>query len=172
MIGWTVRDSDDDDARSEEQATVIRFQAAPEAVQSAFTQYAHGAAASRVERVVKDGITVFELEYPLNGGTASMTLAPAGQPLEMESPVSVNDLPAALRDAMAKHHPDGKIESAELVQTFAYELHINAGGKTREVAALATGQMKGRHRHEEARRGGDDDDWHGDRDRNEDEDDD
>ncbi len=137
-IGFTTARSGEDD----EQTTTISFTDAPRAVREAFTGVAKDARASKVERIVDEAVTKYEIEFLQEAGTASATFSDAGEILEIERPVREGDLPAAILREIQKDHPGATIQAADAVQLFYYELEVMVDGKTIEVAALATGDIE------------------------------
>lgn len=158
-VGEDQEEADDDDEQrgshegdDEEHVEVIKFGDAPQAVQNAFSRLAGGAAASKVERITDEEVTRFEIEFAADGGTASLTLAEAGDLLERESPMEVGKLPEAVLREVQKDFPGATIEAAEAVELHYFEIEVVVDGKTFEVAAFATGDIE-----DHAGPGGDDD---------------
>jgi len=127
-----------------EQVFEISFTDAPRSVQDSFKDHTGKAKPTLVERIIDEDVTKYEIEYSLNGNTASMTFTDRGEVMEMESPVEINRLPKAVRDEIMKDYPGATIEAAEAVQLFYYEMDIKVDGKVIEVGAFASGDIEDR----------------------------
>lgn len=156
-LGADTEDEDEDDEQGErnergeqpdendsEDVTVIDFSAAPAAIRQAFSSHSGNANATKVERIEEEGVTKYEIEYSLPAGTASMTFAATGEVMEVESPVTLDALPEAVRREVLHDYPGARITAAEGVQLFYYEMDVEVNGKTIEVAAFATGDIEDR----------------------------
>lgn len=127
-----------------EDVTVIDFSAAPQEVRQAFATRSGNAGATKVERIVDEGVTRYEIGYSLPDGTASMTFSDRGEVMEVESPVGVGSLPEAVRREVLRDYPGATITGADGVQLFYYELDVEVDGKTIEVGAFASGDIEDR----------------------------
>jgi len=143
-IGFTTmsQPDNDDEADGGERVTVIKLSEAPGSVREAFTRRAEGGKATRVERIVAEDVTKYEIDYDAKGGASSMTFTDHGEVLEIESPVADGGLPEAVRREIEKDHPGATIKHADLVQVFFYEVAVEMDGKPFEVIALATGDIE------------------------------
>lgn len=135
-------DDGDEEADQPEQVFEITFADAPRAVRDTFEDRTDGAKPTKVERIVDEDVTKYEVEYARHRDTASMTMSDKGEVLEMETPVAVKHLPAAVRAEIMKDYPGATIEAAEAVQLFYYEMDVVVDGKTVDVVALATGDIE------------------------------
>ena len=148
FLGMDQDENDDhegDDAdNDDEQVTVIGLADAPAAVGDEFRRRAGAIKPSKVEKIIDEAVTKYEIEFDQAGGTASMTLSARGEAMEIESPVAASALPEAVRREIQKDYPGATIKAAESVQLFYYEMEIVVDGKTIEVAAFATGDIEDR----------------------------
>jgi|GEM_PF-3093473 len=135
-------DDGDEGADQPEQVFEITFADAPRSVRDTFEDRTDDAKPTKVERIVDEDVTKYEIEYALHGGTASMTMSDKGEALEMETPVAVKHLPAAVHAEIMKDYPHATIEAAEAVQLFYYEMDVLVDGKKIEVVAVATGDIE------------------------------
>jgi uncharacterized membrane protein YkoI len=135
-------DDGDEEVDQPEQVFEITFADAPRSVRDTFEDRTDGAKPTKVERIVDEDVTKYEVEYARHGDTASMTMSDKGEVLEMETPVAIDRLPAAVRAEIMKDYPGATIEAAEAVQLFYYEMDVVVDGKTVEVVALATGDIE------------------------------
>ncbi|MBK7403886.1 MAG: hypothetical protein IPJ41_04430 [Phycisphaerales bacterium] len=88
-----------------EDVTEIDFAAAPAPVRDVFNRSTGNAKATKVERIVDEGVTKFEIEFARPAGTASMTLSDRGDVIEVESPVAIDSLPEAVTKAVLTTTP-------------------------------------------------------------------
>jgi uncharacterized membrane protein YkoI len=139
FLGEDQEEADEADA---EHAEAIAFDDAPMAVRDAYGRLAGDATASRVERITDEEVTKYEIEFAVNGGNASLTLAETGDLLERESPVPVNTLPDAIRREIRNDFPGAQVKAAEAVEVHYFEMEIEVNGRTIEVAAFATGDIE------------------------------
>lgn len=135
-------DDGDEEADQPEQVFEITFADAPRSVRDTFEDRTDGAKPTKVERIVDEDVTKYEVEYARRGGTASITMSDLGKIIEIETPVAIDHLPAAVRAEIMKDYPGATIEAAEAVQLFYYEMDVVVDGKTVEVVALATGDIE------------------------------
>jgi len=140
--GSRAMSDNEDDADASEQVTVISIDGAPRAVRKAFEKRSNDAISTRVERIVDEGVTKYEIEYASDAGTASMTFTDRGEVIEVETPVRLKELPKAIRAEIMKDYPGATIKSAEAVQMFYYEMDVIVDGKIIEIAAYATGDIE------------------------------
>ena len=145
-------DKEDQDADAAENVTVISIEAAPRAVRDAFEDRSDDANATRVERIMNEGVTKYEIEYAKRGGTASMTFTDRGEIMEVETPVRIKDVPEAILKELSEEHPGVKIEQIDEVQTFHYEMDVLIDGKKMEIAASASGEIEDHHNGEDGER--------------------
>lgn len=135
-------DDGEEGADQPEQVFEITFADVPRAVRDTFEDRTDGAKPTKVERIVDEDVTKYEIEYARHGDTASLTMSDKGEVLEMETPVAIKHLPAAVRTEILKDYPGATIEAAEAVQLFYYEMDVVVDGKTIEVVAQATGDIE------------------------------
>lgn len=135
-------DQDENDDDDEEQVTIITWDQVPTPAQATFRQFTHGAQPEQVEKITDDDATVYEIEFNTSLGKASLTLTATGEPVELENPVTMQDLPASLRAELQDEYPGAEIVEADAVQFFYYELKIKVDGRTREITAVATGDIE------------------------------
>lgn len=170
---WNQDGDEDDD---EEHAEVIKLNNAPNAVRNAFSRLAGGAAATKVERIIDEEVTKYEIEFAADGGTASLTLAATGDLLERESPVAADALPEAVRREIQKDFPGATFKAAESVELHYFEIEVVVDGQTMEVSAFATGDIEDHvgpgGDEDDEEHAGDDEDEHDERGHHEEDDDD
>tara|TARA_R110000744_G_scaffold380529_1_gene501802 strand:- start:10027 stop:10827 length:801 start_codon:yes stop_codon:yes gene_type:complete len=142
FMGMDTEDEGDGESDNYEQVFEIPFSEAPRAVQDAFNTKTNHEKPTRVERIVDESITKYEIEHNHLGATASITLTDLGEIIEIETPVRSNQIPGAVLKEIMKDYPGAKIQDAEHVQLFYYEMDVLVDGKIIEVAAFATGDLE------------------------------
>ncbi len=138
------RFSEPDEGDAGEQVQKIEYKHAPKSVRRTFDQATNSASPTKVEKIVVEDVTKYEIEYDMNGMTASVTLSDRGEVLETETPIHTKDLPDRVVREIMKDYPGAKIKAAEAVQLSFYEMDVEINGKTVEVAAFATGDIEDR----------------------------
>ena len=89
--------------------------AAADAVKAAFPQ----ASIEEVALDKEDGIELYEVELRQNGEETEVTVSPDGVIVEVETEVSLKDLPKAVADAIAKAAGGAKVEEVTREETRA-----------------------------------------------------
>jgi hypothetical protein len=124
----------------DEDEQVIPFAQAPNAVRTAMLKLTTENDVKKVERASDDDIVSFEIEYMADGEKRSATMTDKGEILELEHPAK--SLPEAVKAAIAKAMPDGKMGNGESVQLFYYEVAVTTkDGKKGEVKVFANGKF-------------------------------
>ena len=127
--------------------------AAADAVKAAFPQARIG----EVELDKEDGLNLYEVELRGNGQETEVAVSPDGVIVEVESEVSMKDLPKAVADAIAKAAAGAKIEKIEREETRAvvragklvkldqpevtYEAEFRKDGKEIEIEVAPDGTI-------------------------------
>ena len=106
---------------------------APAAVQAAVKKTVGEHKIDGFSKEVEDGKTTFEAEFDVEGVGHSVTLADDGKVMEEETQVEPADLPKAVRKAVKKAEPHGKVKEAA---------KVTAGGKTYYEVDLMVGEVK------------------------------
>jgi hypothetical protein len=137
---------------------------APAPVQAALGRLGAGDTVTAVRKSTRGDIAVYQAAFRKDDAACSATMSEAGEVMELEQAVELSKLPDAVRAAIAKKYPNGKIGKAESITLQYYDVEVTVDGKTRELEILACGQVKD----DDA----EDDDGDEDEDEDEDEDDD
>ncbi len=106
-------------------AQKVKVSEVPKPVIESFNKNFAGVNAESWEKE-KDGS--YEAEFDLNKVETSATFSPDGKLLERETEISINDLPKAVSDYLAKNHPGKKIKEAAKI--------IDADGKIKFEAEV------------------------------------
>jgi hypothetical protein len=87
-------------------------------------------------REIKNGDTVYEVICKDSTARRTITLHPDGIPIEIEEPMTIDKLPAAVTTAISKQYPKGKIMSLEMIMKgpeMTYEVLIKDNKKKSPV---------------------------------------
>lgn len=116
----------------------------PQAVRNAFRRAFPNAIVRRYSTEVENGKTIYEVESREGGMRRDLDISAEGQILEVETPVSAAQLPAAVRTAAERG--GAHIQAAELVvagHDTTYELRIQ--GRRGELKLRPNGQPAASH---------------------------
>jgi len=125
----------------------------PDAVKGTINALYPEAVIEKVE-VEKEGLKVYEIELKLNGQEFEVTVAPDGTIIEIESEVAIDDLPDAVKAAIAKAIEGAEIKKVEEEVTYwavtlkkletpqiTYEVELIKDGKEIEIEVAADGTI-------------------------------
>jgi uncharacterized membrane protein YkoI len=116
----------------------------PPAVEKAVAAQSQGATIKGFSREKENGQTFFEAEMTLNGHSKDVLIDTNGAVAEVEEQVSLDSLPAAVKDGLQAKAGKGKILKVESItkhdQLVAYEAKVATGGKKSEVQVGADGK--------------------------------
>lgn len=117
----------------------------PAAVQKVADEQSKGATVRGYTKETEDGKVEYEVEMTLHGRSKDVSIDAAGNILEVEDQVEVNQLPPAIRDAIQKKAGSGTIRKVESItnqgKLVAYEAHILTGSKRSEIQVGPAGQV-------------------------------
>jgi hypothetical protein len=116
----------------------------PAPVLAAFEKAYPSATVKGYGKEVEKGKTFYEIESVNGGNSLDISYLPDGTVAEIEQGVTEGDLPAPVKDAVAKKHPDGKIEKAEKATRGAvvqYDVKIATGNAKVEMSIDPTGKV-------------------------------
>jgi hypothetical protein len=109
----------------------------PPAVQKTAEEQSKGATVTGYKKESEAGKPAFEVEMTVNGHSKDVTIAANGDLLEIEEQVSLDTLPAAVREGLQKKAAQGKITKVESITKHgaivAYEAKVLTNGKKSEV---------------------------------------
>lgn len=122
----------------------------PPAVQKTVDEQSSGATVKGFSTEVEHGKRLYEAEMMANGHSKDIEMDASGKLTEIEEEVSMSDLPAAVKDGIAKKAGAGRVTKVESLtkqgKLVAYEAAITTGGKQSEVQVGPDGAPLG---HEE-----------------------
>jgi len=116
----------------------------PAPVLAAFEKAYPSATVKGYGKEVEKGKTYYEIESVDGGRTLDVSYLPDGTVAEIEKGVTEGNLPAPVKDAVAKKHPDGKIEKAEKAtrgSVVQYDVKIATGKTKVEMSIDPTGKV-------------------------------
>lgn len=109
----------------------------PAAVQKTADEQSKGATVKGYNSEVEDGKTIYEVELAVNRHSRDVTISPQGEVVEVEEEVTLDSLPAEVRDGLQKKAGAGKITKVESLtkqgKLVAYEAQVRTNGKKSEV---------------------------------------
>ncbi len=107
------------------------------AISSAFQKQFLDARQASCLQEVKDGKTVYEIEFKHNGNTEAAFYTQDGSLLETEKAINTTELPALIANSIKRAHPNAVVKQAEVVSS--------PDGTVRgcEIDATARGKMIG-----------------------------
>lgn len=153
LLGREVEDEDDD----EDDVTLDQI---PGPARKALLHLAGGAEILEVEREKEHGVLVYEAEWLANGTKHEAAVTADGTLLETEETIPLEQAPAAVREAIAKHFGAEVKVVVERKTIIVYEAEARIDGKERELLVFPTGKVHEQEDHDDD----DDDDDHHDRD--------
>ncbi len=148
-VGVAIGADDEDDDNG------LTLDQIPAAAREALLELAGGAAITEVEGDKEHGVVLYEAAWAVNGGEIEAAVTADGSLVEMEQEITADDLPEAVKAVAAKHFAGAAEIEYEKVTVVVYEIEGKANGKEKEIKVLATGQIVGREKGDDA---GDDDD--------------
>lgn len=109
----------------------------PAAVQKTADEQSKGATVKGYGSETEDGKLVYEVELTVNGHSKDVSIAPDGAVLEVEEEVTVDSLPAEVREGLKQKAGAGKIGKVESLtkqgKLVAYEAQVRTNGKKSEI---------------------------------------
>lgn len=115
-------------------ASTIHATEVPDAVKTAFQQKFPTA---KKVKWVKEKNSEYEASFMLDSKEVSATYLPDGKLKEVETEIPVSELPKAVTDAVAKKHPNAKIDEAAKIErsdnSMVYEAELKIGGKKTDL---------------------------------------
>lgn len=123
----------------------IRKADLPAAVQKTADEQAKGATVRGYSKETEDGQPEYEVQLTVNGHSKDVSIDASGNLLEVEEQVTLEKLPAEVREALQKKAGSGKITKVESLTKkgtlVAYEAHVLTAGKRSEAQVGPTGKL-------------------------------
>jgi uncharacterized membrane protein YkoI len=116
----------------------------PPAVLTAFTKSYPNAKIKEVGMEMEDSTTYYEIESKDGKTKRSLLFTADGTLKEIEEAMKTDDLPEAVKNAIQREYPKGKIKRAEKIieeGVTSYELVVKSGKEKYEVALSAEGAI-------------------------------
>jgi len=113
----------------------------PEPARGALLKLAGRAKIVKAEREREHGVLVYEAEWIVNGVEHEAAVTAEGALLEIEEIIPVEQAPAAVRAAIAKHFGDKAKVVVEKKMIVVYEVEAKIDGKEKELLVFPTGRV-------------------------------
>lgn len=123
---------------------VIPLDKVPAAVLKAVKEKFPKGELKKAEKETEKGKTTYEVALVDGKQKVEVALKEDGTILEVEKEIAVADLPKPVADALKAKHPKAKIAKAEEItkgKEKSYEVHLQDGGKSREVVLSPAGKV-------------------------------
>jgi ribosomal protein S5 len=115
-------------------ASTIHATEIPDAVKTAFQQKFPTVKKVKWE---KEKTNEYEASFMLDNKEVSVLYLPDGKLKEIETEISVSELPKAVKEAINKKHPNAKIDEAAKIErsdnSIVYEAEVKIGGKKTDL---------------------------------------
>ena len=122
---------------ADEQEKKIQRSELPPAVESTVAAHSQGATIKGFSQEKENGQTFYEAELMVNGLSKDLLIDAQGTIVEIEEQVSLESLPAAVKDGLKAKAGKGKIVKVESLtkqnKVVAYEAKVQTGGKRAEI---------------------------------------
>lgn len=109
----------------------------PPAVEKTVAVQSQGATIKGFSQEKENGQTQYEAEMTVKGHSKDVTIDPSGAVVEVEEQVSLDSLPAAVKDGLQAKAGKGKIVKVESLtkhdKLVAYEAKVQTDGKKSEI---------------------------------------
>jgi hypothetical protein len=124
-------------AIAQEQEMKIQRSDLPAPVEKAVAAQSQGATIKGFSQEKENGQTYYEAEMTVNGHSKDVLMDPNGNVVEVEEQVTLDSLPATVRDGLQAKAGKGKIVKVESLtkhdKLVAYEAKVQAAGKRSEI---------------------------------------
>jgi len=122
----------------------VKLEQVPDAARAVIQTHTAGAEICRIKQKQKDGQTVYKVKYKKDGREHELKVSAAGDLLELEEKVTLDELPAAVRATVEEETAGGEIKKLEKEteggKTF-YEVKFKKDGKKHEVEINPDGSV-------------------------------
>ena len=126
------------------QETRIKRRQLPPAVEKTVVKESEGATIKGFAKEIEKGETFYELELMVDGHAKDVLMDTQGNVVEVEEEVSMDSLPAAVREAFKQAAGSGTIGLVESLskngQIVSYEAHVKHGKKRSEIKVGPNGE--------------------------------
>ncbi|HET6181727.1 MAG TPA: hypothetical protein VFE61_32715 [Candidatus Sulfotelmatobacter sp.] len=117
----------------------------PPAVEKTVAVQSQGATIKGFSQEKENGQTQYEAEMTVKGHSKDVTIDPSGAVVEVEEQVSLDSLPAAVKDGLQAKAGKGKIVKVESLtkhdKLVAYEAKVQTEGKKSEIQVGPDGKL-------------------------------
>jgi uncharacterized membrane protein YkoI len=129
-------------AEDKEEKTTLT--AIPEAAAKTLKAQAGGEKITNISKEKEEGKTVFEASFTKKGRAHDVTVDEAGKLISDEEVIPLTEAPKAVREAIEKEHPGGKIDKLEKISEggkISYEALISGKAKREEIKFDSKGKV-------------------------------
>ena len=137
VIGMVTLMASADDGQEEE----VTLDQVPAAVQAAILKESAGAEIAEIEREKEHGVVVYEARWVENGTQHEAEFTAEGALLEIEETIRVEEVPPAVRTAIAKHFGSDTKVVVEKTMIVVYEVEAKINGQEKELLIFPTGRV-------------------------------
>jgi hypothetical protein len=131
-------------ALCQDSETVIERRQLPAAVERTVAAQSAGATIKGFSREIEGGKTFYEVELVVNGKSRDVLMDAGGGVVEVEEQVVLDELPAAVREALLAKAGPGQITTVESLtkrgRLVAYEGHVKNGQRRSEIQVGPEGE--------------------------------
>jgi hypothetical protein len=131
-------------ARASAQERHLKKADLPAAVQKTADEQSKGATVRGYSSETEDGALEYEVGTTIKGHSRDVSIAPDGSVLEIEEELSIDALPAFVREGLLKQAGSGKITKVESLtkkgRLVAYEAQVRTGDKRSEAQVAPDGK--------------------------------
>jgi hypothetical protein len=116
----------------------------PEAVSSAFKKSYPNAVIKGADKEVENGKTFYEIESIDGTLKRDLLYTPEGNAFEIEETIAASTLPDAVKQAISKEYPKGKIDKVEKNTregTIQYDVTVKSGRKVLDASISPDGKI-------------------------------
>lgn len=145
LLGIEIEDDSNNDADDqqgdddEETAKTVDLSLIPSPARAAISKFAAGNAIELVEQDEKDGHTLFEAMWRIDGVEHEATVTAGGVLVELEEVTTADAIPEEVRKQSDRYFKDGRDMKFERKLIAAYEIEGIVNGKAREHLVTTTG---------------------------------
>jgi hypothetical protein len=125
--------------RCEGHEQAVTVEQVPQAARDALTKLAGTATIAKYEKEEREGATLYEADWKVDGREQGATVTADGTLVSQEEGVAVDAVPVAVKDAGAKLLPAATNLKYEKETFVMYKIEGTVGGKEEKVMVMPTG---------------------------------
>ena len=124
--------------------TEIKLTDLPEAARAVVKKSTKDDSVKTVTKETAHGVTTYEIDYMDGSVACAMLLSAAGDVIESERGIALDQIPAAAMVALKQRYPNATLGDAVVATKVVYEVEITVDGKKTEVKVEASGAIDGK----------------------------